>query len=208
MTLLFPPPLFSAGSSYPGLSATSPYAAAAYSPLATGLHTSSVYPTHQQSTIGMGSSTHVANGLSSYDGSLHPSSTSTSPMGSLYGMSNTRSQVMGLGMSTLPMANWPSTPILSSTPVSFPSLQSRPSSGNAAPLHSPLTAQVYTADANTAGIQLRTLSSQNIDVGDTSYSLQQDSPDQMLPECASTEPVSASKLVNWTSIDIMYVDSN
>ena len=172
------------GSSYSGLTATSPYAAAAYSPLATGLHSS--YPSHQHS---MGSSSHIANGLSSYDtGSLQPSSTTTSPMGGIYGMStNPRSSVMGLGMSTLPMANWPSTPILSSTPVSFPSLQSRPSSGNAAPLHSPLTAQVYTADGTATGLQLRTHSTQNLDVGDTSYSLQH-SPDQMLPECASSEP--------------------
>lgn len=106
-----------------------------------------------------------------------------------------RSSVMGLGMSTLPMANWPSTPILSSTPVSFPSLQSRPSSGNAAPLHSPLTAQVYTTDGTNA-LQLRTHSSQNLDVSDTgSYSLQhQHSPDQMLPECASSEPSKLNSL--------------
>ncbi len=168
------------GSSYPGLTATSPYATAAYSPLATGLHSS--YPTHQ---LNMGSTNHMTNGLTSYETSLQPSSTSTSPMGGIYGMStNARSSVMGLGMSTLPMANWPSTPILSSTPVSFPSLQSRPSSGNAAPLHSPLTAQVYTAD----GLQLRTLSSQNLDVGDTSYSLQHSPDHQMIPECASSEP--------------------
>lgn len=176
------------GSSYPGLTATSPYAAAAYSPLATGLHSS--YPSYQHSPLTMGSgSNHVTNGLSSYDGSLQPTSSTTSPMGGIYGTStNARSSVMGLGMSTLPMANWPSTPILSSTPVSFPSLQSRPSSGNAAPLHSPLTAQVYTADGS-AGLQLRTHSSQNLDVSDTSYSLQhQHSPDQMLPECASSEP--------------------
>ena len=132
------------------------------------------------------SSSHLTNGLSPYETTLQPSSTTTSPMGGIYGMStNARSSVMGLGMSTLPMANWSS---LSSTPVSFPSLQSRPSSGNAAPLHSPLTAQVYTADG-TSGLQLRTHSSQNLDVGDTSYSLQhQHSPDQMLPECASSEP--------------------
>ena len=54
------------GSSYPGLSATSPYA---YSPLATGLHGS--YPPHQHSTLGMGS-THMTNGLSSYGTSLQP----------------------------------------------------------------------------------------------------------------------------------------
>lgn len=139
---------------------------------------------------------HMTNGLS-YDTGLQPSSTTTSPLGSLYGMSSqARSSMMGLGMPTLPMAQWPSTPILSSTPVSFPSLQSRPSSGNAAPLHSPLTAQVYTADATTASMQLRSHSAQSIDVGDTTYTLQQPSPDQMLPECASTEPVNSSKCTN------------
>ena len=125
---------------------------------------------------------HLTNGLggTSYDSStLQPSSSTTPPLSGFYGMSQARS--MSLGMPTLPVGQWPSTPILSSPPVSF---HSRPSSGNAAPLHSPLTAQVYSADTS-----LRTHSAQSIDVGDSSYSsLQQHSPDQMLPECASTEP--------------------
>lgn len=130
---------------------------------------------------------HMTNGLGSYDTSTMPqhSSSSTSPLGSFYGMSSSQSRsAMGIGMSSLSMGQWPSTPILSSNPVSFSSLQTRPSSDGStgAPLHSPLTAQVYT-DAS-----LRTHSAQSIDVGDSTYSLQQHSPDQMLPECASTEP--------------------
>ena len=170
---------FSAGS-YHGIS-SSPYASAAaatYGALTNGLHSS--YPSQQNTLLsgGSGMTSHLTNGLggTSYDSStLQPTSSTTPPLSGFYG---TRS--MSLGMPALPVGQWPSTPILSSPPVSF---HSRPSSGNAAPLHSPLTAQVYSADT------LRTHSAQSIDVGDSSYSsLQQHSPDQMLPECASTEP--------------------
>lgn len=170
------------GSSYSALAAsTSPYGA--YSPLTSSLHSS--YPPPQHSSLGSMTGQLTNGGLAGYDTSLQPTSSTTSPL-SYYGMSSqARPSMM---MPTLPM-QWPSTPILSSTPVTFPSLQSRPSSGNSAPLHSPITAQVYTADA----MQLRTHSAQSIDVGDSSYTLQQHSPDQMLPECASTEPVNSSK---------------
>lgn len=73
----------------------------------------------------------------------------------------------------------PSSAALSSVPVP------RPSSHNVPPLHSPLTAQVYSSDP------LRTQTS--IDVSDGSYGClqQQHSPDsQILPECASSEPTS------------------
>ncbi|XP_011410489.1 PREDICTED: BEL1-like homeodomain protein 9 [Amphimedon queenslandica] len=172
---------FTAGS-YHGLS-SSPYASAAaatYGALTNGLHSS--YPSQQNTLLsgGSGMTSHLTNGLggTSYDSStLQPTSSTTPPLSGFYG---TRS--MSLGMPALPVGQWPSTPILSSPPVSF---HSRPSSGNTAPLHSPLTAQVYSADTS-----LRTHSAQSIDVGDSSYSsLQQHSPDQMLPECASTEPM-------------------
>ena len=69
-------------------------------------------------------------------------------------------------------------------------LQARPGS-NAAPLHSPLTAQVYSADTTPTHLRSHSHSaSQSIDVGDATYTLQQHSPEQMLPECASTEPAS------------------
>lgn len=180
-----PSPFVIPGGSYHSLSSGSPYASAAaatYGALTNGLHGS--YPTQPNSLLsgGAGMTSHMTNGLggASYDSSsLQPSSSTTPPLSSFYGMSQARSM-----MPALPMGQWPSTPILSSTPVSFHSLQSRPSSGNAAPLHSPLTAQVYSADTS-----MRTHSAQSIDVGDSSYSsLQQHSPDQMLPECASTEP--------------------
>lgn len=177
-----------AGSSYHGISSTSPYA---YSPLAAtaGLHNS--YSPHQHSsTLGMAaaSSGHLANGISPYDSSLQ-SSTSSS-LTSLYGVSSTsRSSVMTLGMPTIPVPQWPTTPLLPSNPVSFPSLQSRQGS-NAAPLHSPLTAQVYSADTTPTHLRSHSHSaSQSIDVGDA-YTIQQHSPEQMLPECASTEPAS------------------
>ena len=185
------------GSSYHGLSSTSPYA---YSPLAAtaGLH--NTYTPHQHSaSLGMAATgtSHLANGLSPYDSSLQ-SSTASSLTG-LYGVSTTRSSVMTLGMPTIPVPQWPTTPLLPSTPVSFPSLQSRPGS-NAAPLHSPLTAQVYSADTASHLRSHSHSASQSIEVGDATYTLQQHSPEQMLPECASTEPaVNTSELFLYTN---------
>lgn len=180
---------FFTGSSYHGISSTSPYA---YSPLAATASLHNTYSPHQHSSsLGMAAAGtgHLANGLSPYDTSLQ-SSTSSSLTG-LYGVSSTsRSSVMALGMPTIPVPQWPTTPLLPSNPVSFSSLQSRPGS-NAAPLHSPLTAQVYSADTTPTHLRSHSHSaSQSIDVGDATYTLQQHSPEQMLPECASTEPAS------------------
>jgi hypothetical protein len=50
---------------------------------------------------------------------------------------------------------------------------------------------VYTADTGLS-LQMRNHSVQSLDVSDSAYALQQHSPDQMLPECASTEPVNTS----------------
>lgn len=103
-------------------------------------------------------------------------------MNGLYGASQQRMSQPLIGM---PAFNWHTMPAatpLSLTTTSAGSLQqSRPSS-NTGPLHSPLTA--YSADT------LRTHSGQSaLDVADGTYSLQQPSPaEQMLPECASTEP--------------------
>lgn len=102
-------------------------------------------------------------------------------MNGLYGTSQQRMSQPLIGM---PAFNWHTMP--AATPLNLATTsagslqQSRPSS-NTGPLHSPLTA--YSAEA------LRTHSGQSLDVADGTYSLQQPSPaEQMLPECASTEP--------------------
>lgn len=92
---------------------------------------------------------------------------------------------MMLGMPTF--HNWSATSLLpsASSSIPVPSLpSSRHASSNAAPLHSPLTAQVYSIDSS----HLRTHSGGSLDVGDSAYALQQHSPDHLLPECAATEP--------------------
>lgn len=105
-------------------------------------------------------------------------------MNGLYGTSQQRMSQPLIGMPTA--FNWHTMPTAATTPLNLTTTsagslqQSRPSS-NTGPLHSPLTA--YSADA------LRTHSGQSLDVADGTYSLQQPSPaEQMLPECASTEP--------------------
>ena len=101
-------------------------------------------------------------------------------MNGLYGTSQQRMSQPLIGM---PAFNWhtAATPLSLTTTSTGNLQQSRPSS-NTGQLHSPLTA--YSADA------LRTHSGQSaLDVADGTYSLQQPSPaEQMLPECASTEP--------------------
>lgn len=92
---------------------------------------------------------------------------------------------MMIGMPTF--HNWSATSLLpsASSSVSIPSLpSSRHTTSNTAPLHSPLTAQVYSIDSS----HLRSHSGVSLDVGDSSYALQQHSPDHLLPECAATEP--------------------
>lgn len=84
--------------------------------------------------------------------------------------------------------NWSTTSLLpsGSSSVSLPTLpSSRHATSNTAPLHSPLTAQVYSIDSS----HMRPHSGGSLDVGDSTYSLQQHSPDHLLPECAATEPV-------------------
>ena len=89
---------------------------------------------------------------------------------------------MMIGMSTFP--NWPSSLLPPSTSVSIPCLPTSRHTSNTAPLHSPLTAQVYSIDSS----NMRTHSGGSLDVGDSTYALQQHSPDHLLPECAATEP--------------------
>ncbi len=153
------------------------------------------YPTqHPSAAIGLQAAQRVQNGptnvYTSDTSSLYQTSISSgSTMNGLYGTSQQRMSQPLIGM---PAFNWHTMPAaatpLNLTTTSAGSLQqSRPSS-NTGPLHSPLTA--YSAEA------LRTHSGQSLDVTDGTYSLQQPSPaEQMLPECASTEP-SKSLLVH------------
>lgn len=152
------------------------------------------YPTqHPSAAIGLQAAQRVQNGptnvYASDTSSLYQTSISSgSTMNGLYGTSQQRMSQPLIGM---PAFNWHTMPAatpLSLTTTSTGNLQqSRPSS-NAGPLHSPLTA--YSADT------LRTHSGQSaLDVADGTYSLQQSSPaEQMLPECASTEPSKQSKI--------------
>ena len=148
------------------------------------------YPTqHPSAAIGLQAAQRVQNGptnvYASDTSSLYQTSISSgSTMNGLYGTTQQRMSQPLIGM---PAFNWPTMPAatpLSLTTTSTGNLQqSRPSS-NTGPLHSPLTA--YSADT------LRTHSGQStLDVAadGSTYSLQQPSPaEQMLPECASTEP--------------------
>eukprot|EP00731_Ephydatia_muelleri_P026187 Em0018g287a len=95
-------------------------------------------------------------------------------MNGLYGCTQKPSGLptMTLGMSPFPVSNWSASSLV------------HPSGRSIAPLHSPLTG--YSAEGST---HIRGHSGQALDVGDSSYSLQQHSPDQMLPECASSEPL-------------------
>lgn len=85
--------------------------------------------------------------------------------------------------------NWSASSLLpsASSSVSIPTLSSsrqHTTSNPTAPLHSPLTAQVYSIDSS----HTRLHSGGSLDVGDSTYALSQHSPDQLLPECAATEP--------------------
>ena len=121
-------------------------------------------------------------------GPLHlPMSSSSSPVN--YGLYASTSRasftqpLIGVSAFTNWSASASSSLLPSATPSVSSALQSRPSSNTGPTLHSPLTAQVYSSDPGV----LRTQT--GLDMGETGpYSLSQQSPDQMLPECASTEP--------------------
>lgn len=129
----------------------------------------------------------LSNGHSSVYSADNSSYGSTITSSSLYGSQQRSAFTQPLiGMPNL--ANWPAMP---STTHLLPTTSSlsivhptRPSSHNVPPIHSPLTAQVYSTDT------LRTQTA--LDVTDGTYSYQQQhSPDsQILPECASSEPSS------------------
>ena len=178
-----------AGSSY-GLSPATPYT---YTPLAS-LQNSYTAQHHSLQT----SSQRIHSGGSSSiytDASVvQPNTSSVNGLYSHSRSSFSQPPMMAIGMHHF--SNWASTtPFLPTTSMSLQNLQSRQAaSGNAAPLHSPITAQVYSAD-------LRTHSVQSLEAGvgsDGTYTLhQQHSPDQMLPECASTEPSRFGYSINY-----------
>ena len=109
--------------------------------------------------------------------------------------------------------NWSTSllPSASSSSVSLPTLSSsrqHTASNPTAPLHSPLTAQVYSIDSS----HMRPHSGGSLDVGDSTYALSQHSPDQLLPECAATEPgelnlapPSPYNKVNWAQSSPIFV---
>ena len=103
-------------------------------------------------------------------GGLYAATVSRSPM---------NQSLLGMGMSS-----WPTTAASSLFPSSsVASMQARPSSNTGPTLHSPLTAQVYSSETGV----LRSQS--GLEMGEAGYSsLSQPSPEQMLPECASSEP--------------------
>lgn len=199
--LLSPPPLslsvhpISAPGTAPPYHATLT-AAGHYSPYALSGLTNS-YPTQHQSpglsALQTTSAQRVHNGSSSVytvtDAStIQHSSSASSINGGLYGSSghsarSSLSSQTGMMAMMNPFSSWHmASPASALLPSVNASLQSGRQSSNIAPLQSPLTAQVYTGDTS----HLRTHTAQSLD--DTHYSLAQHSPDQMLPECASTEP--------------------
>ncbi|XP_064398510.1 iroquois-class homeodomain protein irx-5-like [Halichondria panicea] len=138
-----------------------------------------------QSLLGNGQQPTINNVYSPDSSTAYCSTISSS---SLYGAPQQRS-TFAQPLIGVPNPNWPAmlpssasqvlhtTSALSSLPLQ------RQSSQNIAPLHSPLTAQVYSSDP------LRSQTS--LDMNDGSYNClqQQHSPDsQILPECASSEP--------------------
>lgn len=126
---------------------------------------------HQRMPNGTPSSLVYSDALTS--SALHQHQSSLS-MNGLYGYTQKPSALpsaMTLGMSPFPVSNWSASSLV------------HPSGRSIAPLHSPLTG--YSAESST---HIRSHSGQALDVVDSTYSLQQHSPDQMLPECASSEP--------------------
>ena len=170
-----------------GSYATSPYI---YPQLASGY-------TNQTSTATLGlpsqrmqlsngpCSVYSADSTSAYCGTVSSSS--------LYG-SQQRSSLTHpvIGMTNLSWPAMPSSTQLLPTTSSLSTIPPppRPSSHNVPPIHSPLTAQVYSDP----------LRQTSLDVSDGSYSYQQQhSPDQMLPECASSEPTSECCCINFSN---------
>lgn len=160
-----------------------PYAAMGYS----SLHSS--YPSNQSSTLGLGAAAAATTHRLSYSTEIpaHSSSSSTLNYGGLYSATSRSAISNPIGLSAL--SNWSSAaasapPLLPNISQSVSTMQTRPSSNTGPTLHSPLTAQVYSADPTA----LRTHAT--LDMSEPGpYSLPQRSPaDQMLPECASTEP--------------------
>ena len=156
-----------------GISTASPYSyqlhsAANYSAQQHPASLSPMQPTSQRIPHGVGSSLIYSE-----------SSPQVSSTPGLYG----RPPLPPTMMAAMPTFNWPAMPTPPLLPSTSVSVQSRPCGSNAAPMHSPITAQVYSAD-------LRTHSGQLLEVNDGTYTppQQHSPPEHMLPECASSEP--------------------
>lgn len=169
------------GGSYNAAS-SNPYAAMQYatlgnhtanqqSPAALGLHAGATLSSNPYST-------EIPSRSSSLQSSLQPTAGANY---SIYA-STTRSSLTNQFIGVPAFTNWSSTaPALLSTSTQ----SSRPSSNTGPTLHSPLTAQVYSTDPNASMRSQATL-----DMSENGpYALSQPSPDQMLPECASAEPM-------------------
>lgn len=118
-------------------------------------------------------STEIPARSSSLQSSLQP--------GANYGIysSTTRPSFTNQFIGVPAFTNWSSAPPLLSTTT--PS--SRASSNAVPTLHSPLTAQVYSADPSSLRAQA------TLEMTESGpYALSRASPDQMIPECASAEP--------------------
>ena len=162
----------------------SPAAANAYTPYPTYPQTlsglSNTYPSQHMNTL----QNHTQRAIYS-DASAVQSPVSLSSSNGLYTpaqRSSLSQPGMMIGMPTF--HNWSTSLLPPTTSVSIPCLPTSRHTSNTAPLHSPLTAQVYSIDSS----HMRTHSGGSLDVGDSTYALQQHSPDHLLPECAATEP--------------------
>lgn len=160
-------------------------------PLVGAYNTSSnPYASIQYTTLGNHSTNQQASTMGLHGAALSsnpystdiPASRSSLHSGANYGIyaSTSRSSLTNQFIGVPAFANWASTapPLLStSTPSSR-------AGGNTGPtLHSPLTAQVYSADPSSLRGQA------TLEMTESGpYALSQASPDQMIPECASAEP--------------------
>lgn len=173
-----------------GSYATSPYST--YAPSLSGLQ-SGYAVSHHSALSQQGGNQRMPNGGASslvYSDTLPSSAVhqhqSSISMNGLYSCTQkpaalpSMAPMAALGMSPFPVSNWSASSLVQQSGQ----LAVHPTGRNIGPLHSPLTA--YSAESS----HIRSHTGQSLDaVGDSTYSLQQHSPDQMLPECASSEPM-------------------
>lgn len=147
------------------------------------------YASHQQTaSVGLSRVQPIQTSPYNTDIPMVPTSIMASPSSTSlnYGLYSSTSRPVNQPLLSMCTPSWPATAAASSlfpNSSSVVNMQSRPSSNTGPTLHSPLTAQVYSTETGV----LRSQST--LDMGEGGYSaLSQPSPDQMLPECASSEP--------------------